>query len=92
MRNGCNHLLEVINSSDLIISVEEHSIIGGFGSLLSETIAQNNCKIKFKPLALPNSFGPTGEYNYLLDHHGLSSEKIYSSISNILRQENLIQS
>ena len=52
-------------------------------------MAQNSCKTKLKSLALPNSFGPTGEYTYLLDYHGLSSEKIFLSINTILEKENL---
>ena len=89
LQNYSQDLLDIVSSSDFLISVEEHSIIGGLGSLISETIAQNNCKTKFKSLALPNSFGPTGEYAYLLDYHGLSSEKIFLSINSILEKEDL---
>ena len=89
--NNNKYLLDILKTSDLIISAEEHSIIGGLGSLISEYIAQNGIKVKFKPMALPNSFGPTGEYNYLLEHHGLTGEQIFLNIKKILEQENLIR-
>ena len=84
LRNKCEHILSLITQYKIIVTVEEHSIIGGLTSIISEAIAQNNCKAKLFPLALPNSFGPTGEYQYLLDHHGLTGDKIFLSIKEFL--------
>ena len=84
LRNKCEYILNLIKKYKIIITVEEHSIIGGLASIVSELIAQNNCRAKLFPIALPNSFGPTGEYRYLLDHHGLTGDKIFTAIKEIL--------
>ena len=76
--------MNLIKEYKIIITIEEHSIIGGLASIVSEAIAQNNCKAKLFPIALPNSFGPTGEYQYLLDYHGLTGDKIFTAIKEIL--------
>jgi len=36
-------------------------------------------------LSLPDEFGPTGEYSFLLNFHKLSSKKIFSEISKFLK-------
>ena len=90
LRNKCEHILNLINSYEIVVTIEEHSIIGGLASMVSEAIAQNNCKAQLLPLALPNSFGPTGEYQYLLDHHGLTGDKIFQMLKKILKNENMI--
>ena len=84
LKNKCEHILNLIKEYKFIITIEEHSIIGGLASIISEAIAQNNCKAKLFPIALPNSFGPTGEYQYLLDYHGLTGDKIFMAIKEIL--------
>ena len=41
---------------------------------------QKNINSKIKSISLPNTFGPTGDYNFLLNYHGLVSEKISEKI------------
>ena len=63
-----------------IITVEEHSEIGGLGSIISEKISKNGLKATLKTISLPDNFGPTGNYKYLIDYHGLTGEKIAKQI------------
>ena len=37
-------------------------------------------KTNLFPIALPDAFGPTGTYNYLLDYHGLTGQKIAQKV------------
>jgi transketolase len=75
---------EAISFSKIIVTVEEHSIIGGLGSAVSEY------KTKFKNappqliLGLPDIFGKTAEYKYLLEKYGLVGPKIAQSIQSFL--------
>ena len=63
-----------------IFTVEEHSIIGGLYSIISEKIVSNSIQTNLFPISLPDKFGPTGKYNYLLEFHGLNGEKIKEKI------------
>ena len=69
-----------------IITIEEHSIVGGLGSIIAEKIVTNSHNSKLLSIALPDSFGPTGTYNYLLDFHGLTGSKIAKKIITFLKK------
>ncbi len=73
-------IFEKLNRFNHVVTVEEHSIIGGLASIVSEKIATNCLNTLLTSIALPDSFGPTGTYNYLLDFHGLTGEKIAGKI------------
>ena len=70
-----------------VVTIEEHSIVGGLHSIIAEKIASNFSAINLLPIALPDKFGPTGTYGYLLDHHGLLGEKIAINILNFLQNK-----
>ena len=67
-------------SSKLIVSVEEHNIIGGLGSAISEVISESNLKPKFIRLGINDTYSKGGNYQFLKDKHGLSVDKIVKSI------------
>jgi transketolase len=69
-------LLKEIKSYEKIVTIEEHSIIGGLNSIISELIVKNNLKKKVISLSLSDKFSVNGKYNFLLDFHNLSERKI----------------
>jgi len=75
-----NSIDNAVMSSKYIVSVEEHSVIGGLGSAISEYTS----KIKNTPpqltLGLPDKFVKTGSYDFLLDKYRLTSKKITKDI------------
>lgn len=73
-------IFEKLKEFKNIFTVEEHSIIGGLYSIISEKIASNSIQTNLFPISLPDKFGPTGKYNYLLEFHGLNGEKIKEKI------------
>ncbi len=66
--------------SKLIVTVEEHSIIGGLGS----AVAEYKATLKKSPpqlfIGLPEKFGKAGEYRYLLEKHGLTAKQMAERI------------
>ena len=67
----------------LIVTVEEHTKIGGLGAAVSEYFS-NNININQLMIGLPDSFGKTASYEFLLNHYGLTGEKISEKIINTL--------
>jgi transketolase len=71
---------KAVASSKLIVTVEEHSVIGGLGG----AVAEYKTKLRNAPpqliLGLPDNFGKAGDYRYLLEKYGLTGEKIAQSI------------
>ena len=74
-----NSIKEACNSK-LIVTVEEHNIIGGLGSAVSENLSSIKGSPKLLSLGVNDSYSKGGEYKYLLNKYGLTSEKIVESI------------
>jgi transketolase len=78
-------LIDELKNYNKIVIVEEHSIIGGLTSIISEIIASNDLKRQILSVSLPDKFGPTGDYNFLLKIYNLSAEQIAKKIINYLK-------
>ncbi|HOK41030.1 MAG TPA: transketolase family protein [bacterium] len=63
----------------LLFAVEDHSIIGGLGSTISEILTQYY-PVKLIRLGIPDVFGFSGKPDELLEHFGLSAEKIANTV------------
>ena len=70
-----------------IITIEEHTSVGGLGSIMAEKILKNKIKTRLFSISLPDKFGPTGTYDYLLKYHGLDSENITNKIINLVKKK-----
>jgi len=73
-------LSDICLSNDLVVTVEEHSIVGGFGSAVAEYLVQQDKRPKQLFIGLPTQFGHAGNYPYLLDTYGLRGESIADRI------------
>ncbi|MBQ9632659.1 MAG: transketolase family protein, partial [Lachnospiraceae bacterium] len=58
-----------------VITVEEHSIIGGLGSAVAEVLCEKQ-PAKLKRLGIPDVFGISGPGDVLLHYYGLDGEGI----------------
>ena len=64
-----------------IFTIEEHSIIGGLGSAVAEVLAELNCKIFFRRVALEDKYAPDiGGAEYLRSKFSLTPELIKKRI------------
>ena len=57
---------KISKSHNLIVTVEEHSIIGGLGSAVSEYLSTLNQKPPLLSLGIPDEYGKAGSYESLL--------------------------
>ncbi|MFA7707820.1 MAG: transketolase C-terminal domain-containing protein [Candidatus Pacearchaeota archaeon] len=84
-------ILDCLNKTSYIFSIEEHNIIGGLGSAVSEIIAESglNKKIVFRRIGIKDKFCTiAGDQNYIRDFCDISEEKITSEIKNIIKNKN----
>ena len=70
-----------------IITIEEHTSVGGLGSIVAEKILKNKIKIELSSISLPDKFGPTGTYDYLLKYHGLDAKSITKKIIKLVKKK-----
>lgn len=84
----------VINSKDkkLIVSVEEHCRIGGLGSAIAEVLAEQASHGELIRLGTGDRYEAAGNYDYMLNIHGLTSDGIVNTIIKKWRKNNYEQS
>jgi len=72
-----------------IITIEEHSIIGGLGSAVAEVLAElSNVNVTFKRMGMKDSFcRQVGSQEYLQKLYSLSAEGIVEETLQFLRKE-----
>ena len=69
-----------------IITIEEHTTVGGLGSIIAEKILKYKSNTELHSFSLPDKFGPTAKYNHLLKHHGLDANGITKKIIKLLKK------
>jgi transketolase len=67
-----------------LVTVEEHSVIGGFGSACLEKLARKDIHFSYLPIGIQDTFGDTGSYQDLLAAYGLSADAIADAVKAFL--------
>lgn len=68
---------------ELIATVEEHNIVGGFGSAVAEVMSSISGKARLAAIGLQDKYSSTvGSQKYLREIYGMSAEKIFERVSN----------
>ena len=73
-------IIKHAKNKKLIVTIEEHNIIGGLGSAVAETISKDNKISKLLRLGIQDSYSKSGSYNYLKKINRLVPEKIIEDI------------
>lgn len=69
-----------------VVTVEEHSIIGGLGSAVTEVLSEN-CPVPVKRVGTNDRFGVSGKMDELLDFFELRSHRIVSTALELLKEK-----
>lgn len=67
-------------SSKLIVSIEEHNVIGGLGGAISECLSSFSNSPRLLSLGIRDEYSKGGEYKYLLARHKLDVDSITNQI------------
>jgi len=76
-------ILKSSSKTKKVVTVEEHTVVGGLGSSVSDVLTKDN-PVKLKMIGIEDKFAVVGKYDELLDYYGLTGPKIASSIENFL--------
>ncbi len=79
-------ILESIAKTGCLVSVEEHSIIGGLGAALSGLIA-NKYPVPMEMIGIKDCFGKSGSFDELLKYFGLDSQNIVEGTKRVLARK-----
>lgn len=68
----------------LIVTVEEHYLAGGLGSLVAETLARDGVCAKVKMIGIDDQFASNGPYEELLGLYGMQPDQIAKTVKEFL--------
>ena len=78
-------IVESAKKTQNVITIENHSIIGGLGSAICETLSENY-PVKVKRIGINDQFGQSGEQRELMNFYGLTGEKLAQRIKEYLKK------
>lgn len=76
-------IIKAAKETGAIVTAEEHNIIGGLGSAVSEVLSENY-PVKIKRVGVKDKFGKSGKPEELFKKYGLTSEAIVTAVHEIL--------
>ncbi len=71
------HLTE---THQLIVSIEEHNVIGGMGSAVAEVLSEINANVRMRYIGIQDKVYKMGRRPYLLEQAGLTADSIASAV------------
>ena len=79
-------ILAAARETRAIVTIEEHSVLGGLGGAVAEVLAESGeLRVPFKRLGLPSVFSSyVGDQEYLRSAYGLSENGILQALKEIL--------
>ena len=68
-----------------IVTVEEHTVVGGLGSAVAEIVVATT-PVRVTMLGFPGEFAPTGSPAFLFEHFGLTPQNIRSAALGLVEE------
>ena len=68
-------IIKCAKETKRLISIEDHSVIGGLGSAISEVLT-SKCPAKLERIGIEDEFGRSGKAEELMDFYGLNADRI----------------
>ena len=80
-------VLKAAEETGAIVTAENHNVINGLGSAISELLAKKNPTI-VEMVGVQDEFGEVGPVDYLRERFGLTDEKIIEAVHKALERKN----
>ncbi|MDP3954669.1 MAG: transketolase family protein [bacterium] len=79
-------ITESAKKTGAVVSVEEHQIVGGLGSAVAETLAQNH-PVPQEFIGVHDRFGESGEPDELLEAFGMGVGSIKEAVKKVMKRK-----
>lgn len=76
-------ILQAAQQTGAIVTVEEHSVVGGLGAAVAEVVTEGH-PVPVQRVGIADQFAETGPYHDLLDHYGMSQKEILRAARRVL--------
>lgn len=79
-------VIEAAQKTGAVITAEEHSIFGGLGSAIAETLVEH-LPLPMQRVGIMDTFGESGEPDQLLEKYGLLAKNIVMAAHDVLKRK-----
>ena len=79
-------IVDLAKETKAIVTVEEHQVMGGMGSAIAETLAQNY-PVPMEFIGIQDKFGQSGTPDELVEHYGMGKDAIKEVVKKVLTRK-----
>ena len=80
-------ILKAVMDTRRIITVEDHSTLGGLGSAVAEVVVESGKGCAFKKLGHPDKFAPIGLHEDIMSEVGIDSNGIINAVREVMKAD-----
>ncbi len=78
---------KAVRETRRIITVEDHTVMGGLGSAVAEVAAETGKSFSFRRLGVPDCFSIIGYHEDLMAHYGIDENGIVKSVREVMGKD-----
>lgn len=78
-------IIRAAKISGSVVTVEEHQINGGLGSVVAEVLAKNY-PVPIEYIGMPDSFGESGQVDELMEKYKMKSKDITEAVKTVIKR------
>lgn len=79
-------IIKAAQETKAIVTVEEHQVMGGMGSAVTEVLSKNN-PVPIEMIGMQDSWGTSGEPDELIEHFGLGVDSIMKAVRKVIKRK-----
>ena len=79
-------IIESAKKTEIIVTVEEHSVVGGLGSAVSEVVSENY-PVLVKKMGVNDVFGQSGTQKELMIAYKLTADDIVEKVKEAVKNK-----
>lgn len=79
-------IIKAAQETKAIVTVEEHQVMGGMGSAVTEVLSKNN-PVPIEMIGVQDRWGESGEPDELIEHFGLGVNSIIKAVKKVLKRK-----
>jgi transketolase len=80
-------ILKAVTETRRIITVEDHTVIGGLGSAVAEVVVESGKGCAFKKLGIQDEFAPIGLHEDIMSTLGIDSNGIIAAVREVMKAD-----
>ncbi|MBX5437323.1 MAG: hypothetical protein IRZ33_08900 [Alicyclobacillaceae bacterium] len=77
-------IVEAASATRAVVTVEEHNVLGGLGTMVAETLARHRLSVPLGMVALPDEDLEVGVPAYLLNRYGITPDGVVAKVREVL--------